>query len=269
MSWLVVYEKAIREDGSLFFPKKLTAAFLEGARRVMGSYIFANQYQNEIIPSDELIFRPEWIRYYKHIPENVRTFIFIDPAISLEKTSDYTAVAVVHVDSDNVWYVPFVRRYRISPTEIVDKVFELTKQFKPMHIGIEEVAFQKALLYMIDEKQKDTGTILPVTGIKPGNEESKEKRILGLVPRFEWGKIFFQQGLTELEDELAKFPRARHDDCLDALSMVERISVPPAKIRSPNDQPNPNDAQNYERWYREQLAKKGQSAHSRTDSEED
>lgn len=267
MSWLIVYEKAIRDDGTLFFPEKLSLSFLESARRVMGSYIFANQYQNEIIPSDELIFKPEWIRYYKNIPENRRTFIFIDPAISLEKHADFTGVAVIHVDEENNWYVPFARRLKISPTAIVDLVFKLTEEFKPMTIGVEEVAYQKALLYMIEEKMNNTGIIVPVTGIKPGNQESKENRILGLVPRFEWGKIFFNQGLTELEDELAKFPRAAHDDILDALSMCSFIAMAPAKRRILDEAPNPSDAANYERWYRRQLSKQ-QSRPSRDEDDE-
>lgn len=264
MSWLIVYEKAIRDDGSLFFPEKLSLEFLEKARRVMGSYIFANQYQNEIIPGDELIFKPEWFRYYKTIPENRRTFIFIDPAISLEKHADFTGVCVAHVDEENNWYVPFARRLKITPTAIVDLVFTLNNQFKPMTIGVEDVAYQKALLYMIEQKVNDTGIMIPVKGIRPGNQESKENRILGLVPRFEWGKIFFNQGLTELEDELAKFPRAAHDDILDALSMISFIAIAPARKRNSNEPPNPSDAQKYEQWYRKQLAK----GHGRADAEE-
>lgn len=255
MSWLIVYEKAIREDGSLFFPEKLSLEFLEMARREMGSYIFANQYQNEIIPSDELIFKPEWLRYYKSIPENRHTFIFIDPAMSLEKHADFTGVAVIHVDEENNWYVPFAKRLKITPTDIVEIVFRLNEEFKPMTIGVEEVAYQKALLYMIQDRMNKTGTVVPVTGIKPGNQVSKETRILGLVPRFEWGKIFLNQGLTELEDELAKFPRAAHDDVLDALSMCSFISISPARRRNTDEPPIASDAANYESWYRRQLSK--------------
>jgi len=36
--WSVVYERAIREDGSLLFPERLTQEFLDNARRTMGSF---------------------------------------------------------------------------------------------------------------------------------------------------------------------------------------------------------------------------------------
>lgn len=253
--WRVVYRRAIEADGTLIFPGKQPLEFLENARRTQGSYIFANQYQNEIIPSDELVFKPHWLRYFEVIPENVHTFIYIDPAISLEDGADYTAIVVVHVDDNGFWYVPYAHRFRLSPTEIVDTCFKLQKAFNPLCIGIEEVAYQKALLYMLDEEMKRRQTILPVKGIHPGTQQSKESRILGLVPRFEWGRIYLAQGLTHLEDELAQFPRGSHDDILDCLSSIALISVAPTKRERKDEKPNPADATNYESWYRRELAK--------------
>lgn len=254
MSWLVVYEKARRPNGDLLFPEKLSDDFLINARKVMGSYVYANQYENEIIPSDQLTFKPEWIKYYAVRPERVNTFAFIDPAISLEKTADYTGVVVIHVDEEDAWYVEYARHYRLSPTEIVDLVFKITDQYKPQCIGIEDVAYQKALLYMLDHKSKEIGKVVPVRAIKPGNDQSKEMRILGLVPRFEWGRIFLRPEQKELEDELRLFPRAAHDDIIDALSQVAQIAFKPERRRPKDERPNPADATNYESWYRRQLS---------------
>ena len=52
MAWDYIIEKAIRDDGSLLFPQKLTHKFLEEAKRTMGSYLYANQYLNEVILAD-------------------------------------------------------------------------------------------------------------------------------------------------------------------------------------------------------------------------
>lgn len=255
MLWSVTYERAIRNDGSLFFPQRLTHEFLDSARRTMGSYIFANQYQNEIVPLDEMIFKPEWVKYYTQIPKRVHTYAFIDPAISLENTADYTGVSIVDVDSEGTWYVKYCKRSRLTPTQLIELLFKIYEVFKPQCIGIEQVAFQRALLYMADSEMRRRGVMIPVKGVSPDTTKTKEIRIQSLVPRFEWGRIFLAQGLKDLEDELRTFPRSAHDDLLDSLSSIEAIVSIPTKETFKDEQPHPTDAANYESWYRRNIDK--------------
>jgi predicted phage terminase large subunit-like protein len=256
MNWDVVYEKAIREDGSLFFPQKLTQEFLDNARRTMGSYLFANQYMNEVIPADAQSFKREWFTYYSALPKRVNTFIQIDPAISQQLAADYTGVVVVSVDADNRRYVRFAKRYKITPTEIVQLVFKLNEEFQPAIIGVEDVAYQKALLYFLDEEMRRRNVLLPVKGVKPPNDRTKEMKILGMVPRFEWGHMLLNQGLHDLEMELLSFPRGSHDDLIDALASMDAIIYPPDRERENDKQPNPANVADYERWYIRQLQKR-------------
>lgn len=251
--WEVVYEKAINKDGSLFFPQKLSLDFLEKMKRSMGSYIFANQYLNQVIPEGEQSFRKEWIRYYSKLPEVKHTFAFIDPAISQSEGADYTALVVVDVDTNGSWYVKVANRYKITPTEIIELIFKVQKEHKCLTIGIEDVAYQKALIYMLDTESRRRGIVLPVKGCKPGNDESKEYRIRALVPRFEWSRIFFNRGLEDLEIELLQFPRGSHDDLIDALAYVESICVVPSIPKPKEVQPHISQGAEYEKWYRNQL----------------
>jgi len=253
--WAVCYESAIKDDGSLFFPSRLSKEFLDKIRKTQGSYIFSNQYQNEVIPTEHCVFKPEWKVYWDELPKNKNTFAFIDPAISQEEHADYTALTVVDVDSNGDWFVRIARRFRMNPTEIVEMVFKIADQFKPMCIGIEDFAYQKALLYMVHEKSKMLKRVVPVKGINSGNQISKLTRILGLVPRFEWGKIKLARGLVDLEDELDKYPRSAHDDILDSLSNIELIAYAPQKEIDKNEQPNGTDAGKYEEWYRRNIGR--------------
>lgn len=265
INWSVVYKRAEERDGSLLFPERLTKEFLENARKVMGSYWYANQYLNEIIPEDLQNFKKHWFKYYSEVPARNNTFVFIDPAISQENTADYTGVVVVSVDTEDSWYVRFAQRFRLTPTQIIDLMFRLNEQFKPMVVGIETVAYQEALLYMLDQEMRRRGQLLPVHGVKHGTSESKQNRILGLVPRFEWGRIHLAQGLTVLEDELLKFPRGGHDDVIDALASIEKIAIRPEREKIKDEQPNPANAAQYESWYRRQLGKKGQGQTNQDD----
>lgn len=264
MKWSVCYKKAISQDGTLLFPERLTKEFLDSQRRVMGSYLYANQYQNDVIDEADKNFKSSWLRYYTDLPKNTNTFAFIDPAIGQKDNHDYTGVVIVDVDSDGLWYLRLAKRLRLNTTQIVSLIFEMHNKFKPNCIGIEIVAYQEALLYILDERMRVFSTVLPVKGIKRSNV-SKETRILGLVPRFEWGKLLIGQGFTDFEDEYNSFPRGSHDDLLDSLASIDEIAFYPEKHKEKDiEKPNSPSDPNYERWYIQQLAKRGSS---RNDSE--
>jgi predicted phage terminase large subunit-like protein len=257
-TWEVIIEKAIREDGSLLFPQKLSFDFLERAKRTMGSYLFANQYLNEVIPADLQTFKKAWFNYFSEVPKNALNFIFVDPALSQADTADYTGVVVVAVDHEKHWYVRFAKRYRVTPTELISLIFDLNARFNPTIIGIEEVAFQKSLLYFLDEEMRRRNVLLPIKGIKPPTDKTKQMRILSLVPRFEWGHITLSPGLNDLELELLQFPRGAHDDLIDALASVEYIYFPPEKEKKWAKKPAPNHP-DYERWFIDQQINKSNS----------
>jgi phage terminase large subunit-like protein len=254
--WACVYEKAIRDDGSLLFPKKLSQEYLQRQRKAQGSYIFAHQYLNEIIPADDQDFKKEWLVKYEHLPKIKHTFAFVDPAISLEDVADYTAFVVVDVDTDNQWYLKVAKRVRITATQTIKLIFDLQAMFKCQRIGVEAVAYQMALMHFLDSEMRKRRVTLPVQAIKRGPDKSKLTRIRSLVPRFEWGRILIKDGLYDFEDEYLKFPRGTYVDILDALASIEEIAYPPEKPKELDIEPAPNSP-DYEKWYiRKRLTEK-------------
>lgn len=248
MKWSVVYKRAIQEDGSLLFPEKLSREFLDQARRTMGSFLFANQYQNECIPDDEKSFRPEWRRYYSTVPKITYRFAFVDPAIGQKDHHDFTGICVIDVDTEGTWYLRVANRYRLTPTQIVSKIFQVQEEWGCMAIGVEVVAYQEALIYLLDQEMRKRDKILPIKGITR-KAISKQTRILGLAPRFEWGRILIAQGLIDFEDEYSTFPRGSHDDILDALASIEELAYTPDKEKAkPIEKPHSPHDPNYERW---------------------
>lgn len=255
LTWAVVYDKAIREDGSLLFPQRLSKQYLDGQRKIQGTYIFTNQYQNEIIPSDDQDFKKEWLKYFTDLPKYKTTFAFIDPAISLEDQACYTAVCVIDVDEANTWYLKVAKRLRITATQTIELVFKLHEMFRCQAIGIETVAYQEALMHFLDTEMKRRRITLPVHGIKRSPDQSKMLRIRSLVPRFEWGRIMVKAGLTDFEDEYLKFPRGTFVDILDALSSLEELAYPPDP-KQKDRQELPNNHPDYEKQYIRKLYEK-------------
>ncbi len=259
-TWSIAYDKAIRNDGSLLFPSRMTLEFLNRQRRIMGSYIFANQMLNEIIPADDQDFKKEWLAYYKELPKIKHTFAFVDPAISLENDACFTAFVVVDVDPENNWYLKAARRVRITATQTIKLIFDLHSIYKCTRIGIESVAYQMALMHFLDAEMKKRKITIPVHPVSRGPDKSKLMRIRSLVPRFEWQRILIKPGLVDFEDEYLKFPRGTYVDILDAFSSIEEIAYPPEPEKRLDREPSPNSPE-YESWYiRKRLQEAKESA---------
>lgn len=254
--WAVAYDKAIRDDGSLLFPEKLSHDYLNRQRKTLGSYIYAHQYQNEIIPGDDQDFKKEWLVYYKELPKISHSFAMIDPAISLDQAACYTAFVVVDVDVDNVWYLKVAKRVRITATQTIKLIFDIHKIFKPRVIGVEAVAYQMALMHFLDAEMRKRKTVVPVHPITRGPEASKMMRIRSLVPRFEWQRILIKPGLVDFEDEYSKFPRGSYVDILDALSSIEEIAYPPEPEKKALKRPASPNHPDYEKWFIQQMQTK-------------
>lgn len=242
-NWSVIYERAVKSDGSLYFHERLSKEFLDEARKKMGSVLFSNQYLNEVFPSDAAVFKKEWFRYYHHIPHLSKcyNFAFIDPAISVEDGADYTGITIVSVDSNTNWYFRLARRERLNPTQIVEKCFDLHREFNLHGIGIETVAYQKALIYMLADKMREKQMFLPIKEVQVGTDKTKEMRIMSLVPIFEWGRAYLAQDMHDFEKELLQFPRSQFDDISDSAAGLFNVVFYPVSEEKKNEPTSPHD----------------------------
>ncbi len=258
--WDVYYQKAILDDGTAFFPEKLSLEELDTIRRTQGSYMFANQYLNQIIPDENRVFKKHWLKYYSTIPERRDTVAFIDPnSMEDDKTKnqdhDYIGMCVVHGDEDMRWYVEWAQRMKVGPTAVINLIFDINARFKPRLIGVEDVFYNKMIIHLLWEeyklrKAKDPSLTMPaVTPVKPPTDKSKERKIeTALVPRMEWGRMFLNQGLHDLEHEMLTFPRSSTDDILDSLASCDSIISYPTKERNPDVKHHPTTTA-YEKEY--------------------
>jgi len=221
-------------DFKALFPAKFTHKHLLELYKHQGPYIFSTQYLNEPIPEEDATFRRDWFKYYE--PADLRGlqlnhFVTVDPAISLEKDADYTAIVVASVDMFSNIYIRKIVRMRLTPSQIIEELFTIWEQYHPQSIAIEDVAYQKALQYYINEEMNRRQIYLPITQVKPQNR-SKDQRIKGLQPLYANGKIHHAKitaFINELEDELMRFPRGKHDDVIDSTSYLLDIIYPPRK----------------------------------------
>lgn len=228
------YEGSIEtgEDFNSLWPEKFTKEELQDRLREKGWYEFSAQYMNNPVPSEDADFKKEWFQYYDiedFRGKQMKTVLTIDPAISLNKDADYTAMVTTGIDAFSNLFIKDIVRKRMKPSEIIDAIFFQYELWHPQMIVIETIAYQKALAYALREEMQKRHRFLPIYEVNT-QEKSKDQRIRGLQPLYMGKKVFHRNGIPQniyFEEELLTFPRGRHDDMIDAFSMSLDYLRPP------------------------------------------
>jgi hypothetical protein len=111
---------------------------------------------------------------------------------------------------------------------MVEGLFIQNNVWKPLTSAIEVIGQAQGLLSPIHDEEERRKIYLPLVEIKALPQVTKEMRIRSILqPRFERGSVYIKKSMVELEEQLVKFPRAKKDDLIDALSMVESIAYEP------------------------------------------
>lgn len=211
----------------------------------MGSYVGAAQLLMKPVAPENQKFKIEWLRYYEKLEEEVRTYLFVDPANGKradKSDPDYTVFVVISINSS---YDRFLRDGARLKIELTDK-WKWMKYFytkwKLDGIYYEKIGHQSDTQYF-KERSRIEGLVLgdkiePVGGIV-----SKFDRIMSLVPNFENGQFYLPHAIHYkkgekvfnfvsefIEKEYTQYPMSTHDDMLDAMA---RINDPALDLRVP------------------------------------
>lgn len=225
------------KEGDLLFPARLGHEELARLQRDMTEYNYVGQYLQEPAPIGGGEFKEEWAQYYDKVsPKNMNVYILVDASDGRNRSSDYTAMAVVGLGQDKNYYLLDMIRDRLNPTERVDRLFSLHRKWsaavgKPIKVGYEKYGMMTDTHY-IREKQNFTSYRFPV--IELGGSMMKENRIRRMIPDMQQMRWYFpyflnytdKEGRTSdlikdlVKGEMLTFPNSKYDDMIDALSRV-------------------------------------------------
>jgi len=233
----ILIRRAIKADGTAFFPQRLSLEELAKIKNKQGSAHFSKQYMNEPIDDETATFkRKDMIRKtWEDIGEGhpINWYLSIDPSYEGEY-SDYAALVVAGMDYKQEMYVRHVTRQKMTYAGIIDEAFKLYTEFLPKAVLLETVGTQKSIMYELNNQMNLRSAWLPLKEITH-RAKSKEERIRGLAPFYEFGRIFHLKDckqLDELEYELIHFPKGKHDDVIDALASILEFAKPPTPSNS-------------------------------------
>lgn len=225
--WRAVKYRAHNADYSaLLWPQRKSKAFFDELRHDFNEQGIPEVYACEYLcnPVDDSI------RYFRKgdflvmteedKKKNKQYYITADLAISEKDRADYTAILVGGLDSNGQLHIVNCIRDRLSGDEIVDTLLSLQKVYNPLAVGIEDTQISKAIGPYLNRAMMESGIYMNVVMLKP-HRQDKIQRARSIQARMRAGMVKFDKHADwwlTFEDECLSFPRAKHDDTVDALS---------------------------------------------------
>lgn len=199
------------EDGFLF-KKRLNKNVLDDFKQTLGSFGYSGQYLQNPMPAGGGIFKREWFKYYKQMPEVKRSVWVWDTAVKKGEENDFSAGILICEGVDNNFYVPKIRRERVEYPELKRLIPQEFNADKSNYVLIEDKSSGQQLI-------QELKTSLPLPIIPVEVVKDKVTRANLVSPLVEAGFVYLPEGASWISDfifELCNFPKAKHDDQVDA-----------------------------------------------------
>lgn len=207
------------EDGELLYPSRFNEKKIKELEDNLGDSAFS-QLQQRPLSEAESIFKKQYFRYYKELPEKFnRLVVSFDCTFKGDANSDFVSGILLGQSGPNYYVIKEVHE-RLDFTDTISRILELKKycedNFKRTpEILIEDRANGTAIINVLKKK---------IPGIKPYNpgKNSKEERASSITYLFRAENVLFPDAWRggEYEQELLQFPKGRWDDRVDSLTQA-------------------------------------------------
>lgn len=221
------------EFNNLLWPEMYNKEFFQTKKAHLDSQglsdIYSQEYLNYPIDESMSFFKRD---DFNEIPafeladiksgkKLVNYYAAIDFAVSTRDRSDYTVIAIAAVDDRGMLNIVDIRRGRWDSLQIIDEMFAVHTKYDPQIFTVERGTIEKSLGPILRSEMLSRGLYLRLHPLTPTKD--KMQRARSIQARFRAGGIRFDKGAfwyADLEDEMVRFPRSRHDDQVDAISWL-------------------------------------------------
>ncbi len=211
----------LNQDGECLWKGKFTTdeSIQKLKQNTASEVSWQREYLLKIIPEDDQVINPEWIRYYNELPEMTNATVYrytargIDLAISEQEKADKTAIvsASVHGFGENLKIYIHVNpiNERLNFPATIDKITKMPKH----KVFVEAVGIQSALTQMLVKEG--------VQAIDVKINVDKRTRLCLASPAIQSGKVLFaSRGNEALINQIINFGSERYDDLVDAFTLL-------------------------------------------------
>lgn len=230
-AWWRTKFAALDEKGESTWPARWPTEVILEQRREMGDKAFLAEKMNEPIFGEDHIVRPEWIKRYKTLPENLFVITSFDSSSGQSKeVGDYCA--------HTTWGLKFSKEDPPGDIYLIDNdrgrwplydkirvLFDKDDLHNPTENLLESDAYGKELKEALTKEADRRGKYFPKRLIKV--DKNKARRLGAVTDLFQKGKVWFpERGAERVIDELLQFSATHeidHDDYVDSTSQALRF----------------------------------------------
>jgi predicted phage terminase large subunit-like protein len=210
--------KLTRRPGALLHAAREGPLEIARAKRELGAYAYAAQYQQRPAPLRGGIVDLAWFKRYGAAPAApLRIVQSWDTAFKGGALND-PSVCGTWAETETGFYLLHVARRRLEYPALKRAAMSLAALWSPDAILIEDKASGQSLIQDLRSQ-----TRLPVIALRP--EADKLTRMSTASPAIEAGRVFLPETADWLDDyeaEMAIFPNGAHDDQVDITSQFLR-----------------------------------------------
>ena len=235
-----------RKPGEALWPWWLGSEELKDMETAVGSYEWAALFQCRPTSRGGNLFKSESFRYYtidpqtsdylcwkKDIEKPIRIrknelvrHVYCDPSLEIKKTNDPTgAAAWGYSKKHRVWLLLDRLNDRIDHTKVMDAIKLFAFKNRCTIIGIENEKIGKILVKQSAGNDDVGGVKIPFKEIPTGGLD-KYARATAMAAYYENERVFIYRDASyraDYEDNLVKFPNAKHDEDVDITSMADTM----------------------------------------------
>ena len=219
-----------RRPGQALWPAFYPESRLQEIRRTIGPREWQALYQQRPAPEEGAYFQRDWFRTYAEVPEalrrEMRCFGASDYAVT-DGGGDYTVHLVAGVDrQDNIWLLDMWRGQSTS-LAWVEALVGMIRLWRPQVWAEEAGVIEKSVGPLI-EKRLQEERLYCTSRRAFASAADKPSRARTLQARMQMGKVLFPEPAgtpwaADLLAEMLAFPAGKHDDMVDALSLLCRM----------------------------------------------
>lgn len=209
-----------RKQWESFFEKRFPKGILAEYRRE-NSIMFSCQYQQNPVDKETQEFHEERFRYHwewgQETPQNLRVFTTCDPAFKTGQENDNSCIMTAGFLGDKMYILEYTSG-KWNADVLMEKIIYHINKRSPEKVGIEAFQAQTMIVTFLKNELAKRGKYVTIEEIR--QTWDKLSKIRKLLPLYRSWLIHHKYWMDELELELKRFPRGKHDDIIDAEQML-------------------------------------------------
>lgn len=232
----------IRKKGEPLHASRFNERMIIRMKQTMEPRHWSALHQQNPIPEEGEIFTKSMFRYEPTVPDWRQWDLYMagDLALGSKQSNDWSVLLVGAVDFEGQLHIIDISRFKGGADPIIENTMALLKRYEKrmVRFGLEQGQIQMAIWPELQRAiRKERISVSFADGknaLKPVSDKVARARTAQAM--MQQGRIIYPQNQPWLDDvraELMRFPGGLHDDIVDALAWLAKMT---AKVQPPSPQ---------------------------------